>query len=351
MNYPIIQIGKRKIGENFPCFIIAEAGINHNGDLNIAKKMIDVAVESGVDAIKFQTFKAKEFVNNEKEIYEYESQGKKVKESMLKMFKRYEFNENDWRAISQYCKKRGIIFFSTPQNVSDLNLLLRIGVPAIKVGSDDLVNLPLQKQYSKKGLPMIISTGMAYLSEVDEAVRVIRDNNKKLAILHCVSSYPADFEELNLRGIETLKKAFPYCVIGFSDHSWGITAALTAVSLGAHILEKHFTLNRNMSGPDHRFSSDIEELKALVEQVRNVEKSLGASDIKPTINEMKMRNLAHRSLVASGDIRKGEKFTARNMTVKRPGTGLPPKFFDVVLGKKAAKTIKKNELITFKNIG
>ncbi len=351
MKYPSLKIEGRTTGEGYPCFIIAEAGINHNGSLAIAKKMIDVAKKAGVDAIKFQTFKAKELVNNEKETYEYETQGKKVKESQLKMFERCELQEKDWKIISLYCKKKGIIFFSTPQNVSDLKILLRVGVPAIKVGSDDLVNLPLQEAYAKEGLPMIISTGMAYLSEVDETVRAIQKYNTQLAILHCISTYPASFNELNLRRIETLQQAFPRCVIGFSDHSWGIIAACTAVVLGAHIIEKHFTLDRNMYGPDQRFSADPKELEELVKAIRNVELSLGSSEVKPVQSEMLSRKLFQRSIVASQVIAKGERFTNENLSVKRPGTGLRAQFMGFIVGREAKKHIAKGDLITFSDVG
>jgi sialic acid synthase SpsE len=341
-----IKISNKLIGEKEPVFIIAEAGINHNGDVNIAKKMIDSAIVCGVDAIKFQTFTAKEFISDENEMFEYKSQGKEVKESALKMFERNEFSEEQWKEISDYCKEKGIIFFSTPQNLSNLELLLKIGVPAIKVGSDDLVNSPLLEEYSKKGLPMIISTGMAYLSEVDEAVRMIRKNNKSLAILHCVSSYPADFEELNFRKIETLKIAFPDCVIGYSDHSEGTAASVIAVAVGAKIIEKHFTLDKNMPGPDHWFSADIKELERLVKEVRNTEKALGSSEIKPTEKEIKMRAPSYRSITAVQDIKKGDLLTKEKIAVKRPGTGLLPKFIPFVIGREAKQDIKKGELIT-----
>jgi len=345
-----IKIGNRLIGEECPCFIIAEAGINHNGDISIAKKMIDLAVDCGVDAVKFQTFTAKEFISNEDEIYEYKSEGKTVKESMLKIFERNEFSEEEWREIADYCKKKKVIFFSTPQNLSNLEVLLKIRVPTIKVGSDDLINLPLLEEYSKKGLPMIISTGMAYLSEIDEAIRIIKKNNKELAVLHCVSSYPAEFEELNLRKINTLKKAFPGCVIGFSDHSKGTMAGIVAVILGAKILEKHFTLDKNMPGPDHWFSADPKELKDLVKGVRNIEKSLGSSEIKPVEKEIEMRGICHRSIVASQSIKKGEILTKENITMKRPGTGLAPKFIDFIVGRKAKQDMRKGELITLENL-
>ncbi|MBU3934947.1 N-acetylneuraminate synthase family protein [Patescibacteria group bacterium] len=345
-----IKISQKLIGGQEPCFIIAEAGINHNGDINIAKKMIDSAIEAGVDAVKFQTFTAKEFISNENEMHEYKSQGKIVKESALKMFERNEFKEEEWKEIAEYCKQKGIIFFSTPQDLSNLELLLRIEVPAIKVGSDDLVNLPLLEGYSKKGLPMIISTGMAYLLEIDEAVRTIKNNNDDLAILHCISSYPAEFGELNLEKIKNLRNIFPDCVIGFSDHSEGAIAAIIAVALGAKIIEKHFTLDKSMPGSDHWFSADPEELKELVKNIRSTEKALGDSKIKPTDKEVETRKTAHRSITASQDIKKGEKLTEENIAMKRPGTGILSKFTPLIIGKEAREDIKKGELISFDKI-
>jgi N-acetylneuraminate synthase/N,N'-diacetyllegionaminate synthase len=227
---------------------------------------------------------------------------------------------------------------------------MRLGVPAIKVGSDDLVNLPLLEKYAKKKLPMIISTGMAYESEIKDAVKTIERENNQIAILHCVSSYPADIEELNLSKINTLKEKYPNHIIGFSDHSQGTLAIKIAVAGGAKIIEKHFTLDNNMKGPDHRFSANPLELKNIVKEIREVEKALGKSKLEPTIKEIKMRKICHRSIVALKNITKDEILTEDNITVKRPGTGLPPKHIKDVIGKKAKKDIKKNELISLEGI-
>lgn len=344
------KIQKRIIGDNQPCFIVAEAGINHNGDLNIAKKMVNAAKECGADAIKFQTFKTEEFISDPKKMYSYKTHGKIIKESMYGMFKRYELSANDYRVISDYCRKMGMIFFSTPQNVSDLKMLLDIGVSVIKVGSDDLTNLPLLEAYSKQRLPIIISTGMSYLSEVEDAVGVIGKYNKKLAILHCVSSYPTKTEEINLSRINTLKSRFPDAIIGFSDHSAGITACIGAVVFGIKILEKHFTLDRNMKGPDHLFSMDPKELGDLVREVRNIEKAIGKSEIAPSKNEMKMRKLCRRSLVAARGIAKGEVLKAKDLFAKRPGTGILPKDIHLVIGKKTKNAIKRDSSIDLEDL-
>ena len=345
-----IRIGGKILGEGEPCFIVAEAGINHNGDINIAKQMIDVAKNCGVDAIKFQTFTARNFVRDEKQQYEYQTQGKRVKESMLKMFERHEFKQEEWAEIASYCKCKEIVFFSTPQDVENLDLLLTIGIPAIKIGSDDLINLPLLEEYSKIGLPIIISTGMAYESEIADAVKTIEENFREIAILHCVSSYPADLRDLNMRKIASLIKEYPDHVIGFSDHSEGTLAATISIALGAKIFEKHFTLDKNMYGPDHRFSADPDELRTLVKEIRKVESALGSPMLEPNTNEKNMRKQCHRSIVAAKDIQKDEVLTEDHLAMKRPGTGLSPKHYFALIGKKAKKQIKKGELLYFEHV-
>jgi len=339
------------MGNDEPCFIVAEVGINHNGDVNSAKKMIDVAKECGVDAVKFQTFIAEEFVSNPDETYTYKSQGKLVTESMLKMFKRYEFSEGEWKEIFNYCKNMNIICFSTPQNPSDLDFLLKIvDLLIIKVGSDDLTNLELLKYYASKNKPMIISAGMAFISEIEDAIEIIREKgNNDLVVLHCISSYPTEAEEVNLRRMLTIRQAFDVAV-GFSDHTIGNIAATAAIALGAKVIEKHFTLDKNLPGPDHWFSSDPKELSQLVQAIRYTEKSLGNYVIKPTPKEIEMRKIARRSIVAARDIKKGEIITPEALCVKRPGTGLPPKFINYILKKEAKINIKKNELITFEKV-
>jgi len=303
-----------------------------------------------VDAVKFQTFKAKEFVSDESEIYEYETQGKKVRESMLEMFERHEFSRSEWKEIADYCRRKGIIFFSTPQNYSDLEMLIELGVPAIKVGSDDLTNLPLLERFAMRKKPMIISTGMAYLSEIDEAIRTILLINDNLIVLRCVSSYPAIMEEANLRSMRTLKTAYPNVVVGYSDHTIGTVAPIAAVAMGANVIEKHFTLDNKMYGPDHQFSADIPTLKTMVEQIRNVERAMGDGRIRPNIKELTMRRVARRSIVALKNISKGDVIRNDMVGVKRPGTGLSPKLLKYIVGKTATKEIKKNELISWQRL-
>lgn len=345
-----IKVGTRTIGEGNPVFIIAEVGINHQGDVRVAKKMIDVAAKAGVNAVKFQAFKTDEFVSDKKQTYSYRSSGKKITESMYKMFKRYELGEKDFRELFAYGKKKKILCFATPQNASDMRMLRKLGVSLLKVGSDDLTNTPLIEEYARTKLPVIISTGMANLDEVRDVVNIFRKTrNDVLMILHCISSYPAKASELNLRRMKTLRDTFG-TITGFSDHSMGVTASIAAVALGAKIIEKHFTLDKDMAGPDHSFSADPKELAALVASVRYVEKALGSPEIKPTEKDKKMRMLARRSIVAARTIEKGERISRAMIEYKRPGTGLMPKETELILGKQARRTIQKGRLITRKDI-
>lgn len=347
----IFKIGTKSVGPNSPVYIIAEAGVNHNGDVDYAKNMIKCAKKCGVDAVKFQVFKADEFISNPEDVYTYLSQGKLVTESMLEMFKRYEFNKEEWREIFNCCQREKIDFFATPQNRVDLDFLIDlVDIPVIKVGSDDLTNLELLKYYASKGKPLIISAGMAFLSEIEDAVNTIQETgNTNLAVLHCVSSYPTNAEDVHLRKMNTISQVFKV-VTGFSDHTHGSTAAIGAVALGASIIEKHFTLDNNLPGPDHLFSANPDELKDLVNKIRYIEKALGQSSIAPTLKECEMRKLARRSIIASIDIEEGEIIRKEHIDFKRPGNGLPPKFVNYILGRNARIKIQKNDQITFDNI-
>lgn len=324
-------------------FTIAEVGINHNGDLATAKKMIDVAKESGVDAVKFQTFRADELVGDPKETYTYTSQGKKVTESMLKMFERYQFEVNDWQEIYEYCQKKDIQFLSTPQNFSDCEILLKLGVSALKVGSDDFTNIPLLQQYAKTNLPLILSIGMADLAEVYLSLSAINEiSTASIFIMLCTSQYPTPPCNVNINKLETIKHAFPQTILGFSDHTQGQTAAIMAVTKGALIFEKHFTLDNNMPGPDHWFSENPEGLKLWVKSINEAFDMLGSQEITPTSEEKEMRKLARRSITAIKDISIGEVLSHENIALRRPGNGLEPKHLSQVIGKKSLMNLKKN---------
>jgi len=341
----------REIGANNPTYIIAEIGINHNGDVDLAKEMIVSAKKCGVNAIKFQIFKTEDFVSNYNDTYSYISQGKSVTESMFSLFKRVELDKESWIEIFSFCHEQNIDAFATPQNESDLEFLLTLtDVPVIKVGSDDLTNLELLKSFARKGKPLIISAGMAYISEIDFALRAIRETgNEQVAVLHCTSSYPCNPEDVHLNKIRTIHQAFNV-ITGFSDHTVGSMAAIGAVVLGASIIEKHFTIDKNLPGPDHWFSADPKDMSDLVYSIRYIEKAMGQPVIQPTPLELEMRKIARRSIVASTDIHRGQVIERRHMNLKRPGTGLSPQNIEFIIGKKALCDIKKNEQITFENI-
>lgn len=345
------RIGERMVGPSEPPFVVLEAGINHNGEVGKAREMIRVAKAAGADAIKFQTFKAEEFVGNPEQMFTYKSQGHEVTESMLEMFKRYEFTPDEWREVKASCDAEGIAFLSTPQNVSDLELLLGIGVPMLKVGSDDFTNLPLLRRYSQEGLPMMISCGMADMGEVYEALEATKAlNGNPVLLMLCTSQYPTPPQDVNLAKLKTLAGAFPGLQLGFSDHSQGYWAATMAVGLGAVAFEKHFTLDRDLPGPDHWFSEDPASAKEWVSAIRIAKSMLGSPLLAPTEEERAMRTLARRSVTSLRDIAPGETFTSTNIGLRRPGNGVSPKFFDLFLGKRARSAIAKGELLTFGTI-
>jgi sialic acid synthase SpsE len=330
---------------------MAEVGINHNGSMENAFRMIEIAKNAGVDAVKFQTFKAKEFVGDPNQMFTYQSQGKEVTESMLDMFTRYEFNDEDWIKIKEKCDKEGILFLSTPQNLSDLEVLMQLGVEAIKVGSDDFTNIPLLKQYSQKKLPMFVSCGMSDMAEVYTSLNAIGTfDGFPTALFLCTSEYPTPAEDVNLRKLTTLGNAFPNLILGFSDHTEGPLASSLAVAFGAVVFEKHFTLDRNLPGPDHWFSEDPIGLKTWCTSIRTAYTMLGSSLVAPTEKEKAMRILARRSIVAIKDITAGDMFTEDNIGLRRPGSGLPPVIFPEFLGKNAKTDIAKGSLINWENI-
>lgn len=342
-----IKIGNFLIGENQPPFVIAEAGINHNGDLTTAFAMIDAAKNASVDAIKFQTFKAEDFCGDPEQLFTYQSQGKEITEPMLNMFKRMEFTNEQWLQIKQYTDKKEIMFLSTPQNTADLNLLLDIGIDAIKIGSDDFTNIPLIKTYQKSNLPLILSCGMADLADVHLALDACGALDGKPVILClCTSQYPTPAEDINLEKLTTLKAAFPMLTLGFSDHSQGVLASSLAVGYGACLFEKHFTLDHDLPGPDHWFSETPETLKDWRDSIHLAYKMKGSGIIRPTAKEQEMRVLARRSIIAIINIKKGETLTEKNLGLRRPGNGLPPLLFDKVINQKASNDIPKGTLLT-----
>jgi N,N'-diacetyllegionaminate synthase len=321
----LIQAGSKYIGVGQPCFITAEIGINHNGDMSLAKQMIDAAVNAGVDAVKFQNYRTEDFLSDKTLTYTYESQGDQVTESQYEMFKRCELNVPQLKELSQHCEMRGVVFFSTPTGEDGIRDLINAGAPLIKNGSDYLTHLPLIRCMAETGVPVVLSTGMATLGEVEDAVTAFEQaGGTELLLLHCTSSYPTPAKEVNLRKINTLQATFGYPV-GFSDHSWGITAALGAVALGACFVEKHFTLNKGLQGPDHRFSSDPKEFRELVASIRELEQNLGGARIGVTLSEVESRQSFRLSCTAARNLPAGHLISLSDIAFRRPGNGVPPK--------------------------
>ena len=344
-----IKIEDRLVGAGEPCFIIAEAGVNHNGDINLAKKLVDVAKDAGVDAVKFQTFKSEGVVIEECEIADYarENMGKNIKQ--IDMIKKLELKYEDFVELKRYCDKKGIMFLSTPHSYDAIDFLEPL-VPIYKIGSGDLTNLPFLEKIAKKGKPIILSTGMSNLGEIEEAVGIIKKTGcDKITLLQCTTNYPTKMEEINLSVMETLKHAFKL-PIGFSDHSLGINAAIGAVALGACIIEKHFTLDKNLPGPDHKASLEPDDLKAMVNNIRDVEKALGNGIKKPTKEEDEIKKVARKSIVAKTDIPEGTIITKDMLEIKRPGIGIKPKYYWEILGGKTKRILKKGELIRFNDL-
>ncbi len=345
---PQIRLNNHVIAKGQPPFIISEVGINHNGDVKNALKMIDVAKAVGVDAVKFQTFRAEEIVSDPHQTYTYKSQGKEITESMLEMFKRCELSKADWIKIKKKCDDEKILFLSTPQNRSDLDLLLELGITAIKVGSDDFTNLPLIKDYASTGLPLLLSCGMADQDEIHQSLNTVGAlDGYPTILLLTTSQYPTPPEDVNLLKLKTLEKVFPNIPLGYSDHTQGALASSLAVALGAVVFEKHFTLDHNMSGPDHWFSEDPVGLKEWVFAIKSSFLMLGSSLVKPSDKEIEMRNIARRSIVALQDIKEGEKFNRNNLGLRRPGSGLPPSIIEQIYDLKSVRKIKKGEIIKF----
>lgn len=341
-----MRIAGRKIAFGEPCFIIAEIGINHNGDMNLAAQTIRAAKQAGVDAVKFQSYRTEDFLLNKELTHEYISQEQKVVENQYDMFKRYELQADQLRELKACCDDNGVIFFSTPTSIEGIELLQNMGVPVLKNGSDFLTHYPLIAAMAKSGIPTIISTGMATKQEIEEAVSTFEQaGGCELSILHCTSSYPTPAKGVNLRKITELAQHFAH-PIGFSDHSEGIVAAVGAVSMGACLIEKHITFDKTLPGPDHVFSADPSELKALVDAVRRLEESLGNAAIEPCKEEQMPRREYRLSCVATRDLSANHVLEASDIALSRPATGLPPKFAAQLPGKTLKQSLKAYMPIT-----
>jgi N,N'-diacetyllegionaminate synthase len=341
-----IEFGDRKIGRAEPCFIIAEAGVNHNGSIEMAHQLVDAAVAAGADAVKFQTFKAEDLSIANAPKADYQRRNEDRDESSFEMLKRLELDLDAHTLLMEYCEQKGILFLSTPFDEGSVDLLNDLGVGAFKIPSGEITNTPLLTYIAGKGKPLFVSTGMSYLGDVETAVRtILQAGNQDFVILHCVSSYPADPCDTNLRAMSTMANAFG-CPVGYSDHTMGIEVALAAVSLGACVIEKHITLDRNLPGPDHQASIDPKELVRLVRSIRNVEVALGHGRKEPVASEENTAVVSRKSLVAACDIRAGTELSADMIAIKRPGTGLAPSMFPHLLGSRVRRDIAVGELFS-----
>lgn len=341
--------GEHRKGADQPALIIAEAGVNHNGDSDLACRLIDAAVESKADAVKFQTFRTDSLASPASATAEYQKQ-RGGGESQAAMLRRLELSDDEFRSLARYAEHQGIVFLSTPFDTGSVDLLDQIGVPAFKISSGEITNIPLLRHVARKKRPVLLSTGMADLGEIDAAARTLLGGGvPDLVLLHCVSRYPAPADDVNLRAIETLRCAFRLPV-GFSDHTLGIAIPIAAAALGACVIEKHITLDRQLPGPDHAASLEPDQFRAMVEGIREVEQARGTGIKRPSPDEEAMKAAARKSLTALRPIPKGSIITEEALAVRRPGTGIEPRWADAVIGRRAAVTIEPGAVIAWEMI-
>ncbi|MBL0938541.1 MAG: N-acetylneuraminate synthase family protein [Gemmatimonadaceae bacterium] len=327
-----LTLGARALGDGAPCFVAAEIGINHNGDLSLAREMIFAAARAGVDGVKFQNYRTEDFITDRSLMYRYERDGVMHEISQFDLFKQSELDAAALMQLSAWCAEAGVTFFSTPTGPEGLQDLVRAGAPLVKNGSDYLTHVALIAEMARSGLPTVLSTGMAVSEEIDDAVRAYREaGGTKLVLLHCTSAYPTPDDEVNLARIPALAERYG-CLIGFSDHTWGVQAAVGAVALGAMFIEKHFTTDKNLPGPDQHFSSDEAELRELVESVRRFEKQRGSVAGGPTKAEAEGRVQFRLSCVAAHDLPAGHVLAESDIAFRRPGDGLPPRDVHTLIG-------------------
>lgn len=327
--------------------IIAEAGVNHNGDIDIAKKLVDVAAESGADIVKFQTFKSENCVSKNAQKAEYQLQTTDSQESQLDMIRKLELDTKTHHILIDYCKQKNIEFLSTPFDIESVGLLHNLGLRIFKIPSGEITNLPYLREIGKLNQQVILSTGMANLGEIESAIEVLVDSGTKrenITLLQCNTEYPTPFADVNLKAMKSLKKAFRLPV-GYSDHTPGIAIPLAAVGMGAKVIEKHFTLDKNMEGPDHKASLEPHELKAMVQGIREIELALGDGIKRTSQSEAKNKPIARKSIVANCAIKKGEILSESNLYTKRPAGGISPMEWDKVIGTKAVRDFEPDEMI------
>ena len=327
--------------------VIAEAGVNHNGDINIAKELIYEAKDCGADIIKFQTFKTELGISKKTPIVPYQSRNNKTFKTQYELIKELELSYDQFILLKEYSDKIGIEFLSTAFDIQSIRFLNEIGIKRFKIPSGEITNLPYLRAISEYQKPVIISTGMAEMLEIGEALKVFLNkgySTQNISILHCTTEYPATPDEVNLKAMITILEEFN-TQVGYSDHTEGIDIAIAAVALGAKVIEKHLTLNRNFIGPDHQASIEPKQLKAMIDSIRKIEKALGDGIKAPTKSEREIKKLVRKSIVANKNIKKGEQFTVENLIVKRPGTGISPMLWDKVIGKLSNKNYFEDDLI------
>ena len=328
-------------------FIIAEAGVNHNGSITLAKKLIDVAAKSGANAVKFQTFKAEKLLSKAAEKAEYQKQTTDLSESQFDMLNRLELDLNSHKELISHSKEKGIMFLSTAFDHNSIDLLNDLGLSIFKIPSGEITNLPYLRHIGSLNKNVILSTGMSNLEEIDEALKILISSGTKkenITVLHANTMYPTPMEDVNLNAMKTISDVFDI-EIGYSDHTLGIEVDIAAVAMGAKIIEKHFTLDREMEGPDHKASLEPFELKSMVDAIRNIEKAMGDGIKRPTKSEKPNIDIARKSIVTIKSIAKGDRFTEKNVAVKRPGTGLSPMKWDSIVGTTAERDYKLDELL------
>ena len=331
-----MEINGRRIGDGFPTYFIAEAGLNHNGDIEIAKKIINAAKNAGANAIKFQTFQTEKFVTRKNQYFD--------------IFKNAELSYSEFDELNKYSKEQNITFFSAPFDLESAEYLNKIDVPCFKIASSDLTNIPLITKVAKMQKPMIISTGVSTMKEVEDAVNICYlQGNHKISLLHCITSYPTPYDQVNLTAITTMKKQFNHPV-GYSDNGEPLLVDLAAVSIGANIIEKHFTLDKNMEGPDHSFSIDPPGLTELISQIHMIDKMKGNGQKLPQPSEISSKSALRKSLTTKSDLKAGDVLTHEKILIKRPEGGIEPKYFDRVVGRKINKDIPEDSLIYWKDL-
>jgi len=336
------------MSNNHHTLIIAEAGVNHNGDMELAKRLIDIAADAGADLVKFQTFTVERLASQSAPKADYQNQTTDPVESQFAMLKQLELSMQMHEVLIAHCQQRNIGFFSTGFDIQSLDYLVSLGAERFKIPSGEITNLPYLRHVGGLGKPVILSTGMATLGEIEAALEVLEmagTPRTQITVLHCNTEYPTPMQDVNLRAMCGIRDAFGVAV-GYSDHTAGIEVPIAAVALGATVIEKHLTLDRNLPGPDHKASLEPDEFAAMVHSIRNIEQVMGDGIKRPSPSEAKNMPIARKSLVAAKQIRAGEQFTAENITAKRPGTGITPMRWDEVVGRVAARDFAADELIT-----